>query len=82
MVKEGRTMREAIEAGNYFAIEVPGWASDYDPPAAETPEEVLACFMRMFPGQVRSGQEFRVVRIIGGSIGCRVVEDAGTVVAK
>jgi hypothetical protein len=82
MVKDGRTMREAIGAGNYFSLEVPGWIAGYAPPAAETKEEVLACFRERFPGQVRAGLEFRVLRIVGGSIGCRVVEDAGTVAAK
>ena len=80
MVKQGRTMRQATEAGNYYQIRYKGKGHWYAPPAAESPEEVLACAKRMCR-DIRPGMIFEVQRIIDCSIGCQVVEDAGTITA-
>lgn len=85
MVENGRTMREAIDAGTAYALEIPGWAAPYFPPAAESPQEVAECFADMvrrgwvWDGPV-CGSEVRAIRYLPGStIGCMFSEDAGTV---
>ena len=77
MVKEGRTMAEAIKAGNWFQISRNGYS--YDPPACESPEEVMACARKKF-GDISKGEVFQVHRIIGGGIGSRVMEYVGEMV--
>ena len=83
MIANGRTMRESIEAGTAFELKIPGWAGGYWPPAAESPDEVAECYrdgVRRGWFADLTGVEVRSVRIVGGSIGCFCVEDAGTVV--
>lgn len=79
MVKEGRTVKQAMAAGTYYSISAPCWG-EYAPPACETPAEVLECAKRTFPN-ITAGMAFRVTRIKGGTIGCRFVEDFGTITA-
>lgn len=89
MVTEGRTIAQAIAAGNYFRFEVHS-APDalgktrvthrYDPPACETVEEVAMCFRELF-GAILPGCIAKAWRITGGRIGSYLVEDAGDVTA-
>lgn len=76
MIAKGRTMQAAIEAGNYYGIEIPGWSGLYNPPACETIEEVLQCavsrWIRATPGTVVKGY-----RILDCSIGAMHVQYLG-----
>jgi hypothetical protein len=90
MVAEGRSIAQAIAAGNYFRIEVHS-APDalgqtrvthrYDPPACESVEEVVTCFRGLF-GAILPGCTAKAWRIKGGSIGAYFVEEAGDVTAR
>ena len=76
---KSRTMRQALNAGNAFQISRAGWG-DYFPPAAESPEEVLAYAKRLF--NIEPGMVFKVYRILPQStIGCTYLEDAGEITA-
>ncbi|MGY6259182.1 hypothetical protein [Paraburkholderia xenovorans] len=87
MVEAGRSIAQAIAAGNYHRIEVHS-APDaygntrveyrYDPPACETVEEVAQCFVELF-GRIKPGCTAKAWRITGGRIGAYIVEDAGDV---
>lgn len=73
MIKDGRTMREAIDAGNAFQLDGPN-GFNYFPPAAETSEEVLTWAIARF-SPLRPGK-YAMRRITGGSIGCLFMETA------
>lgn len=85
MVDAGRSIAQAIAAGNYYRIEVHS-AQDafgrtrveyrYDPPACESVEEVAHCFVQLF-GRIKADCTARAWRITGGRVGAYVVEDAG-----
>lgn len=75
MVTEGRTIREAINAGTYYQLRMTRDRT-YAPPACESPDEVLECAQAIFE-DVTPGMIFKVERIIGGSIGCYLVEECG-----
>jgi hypothetical protein len=84
MIAAGRTMRQAIVDGTAFEIRHPViFPYGYWPPAGETPVEVLACAQRMFGHRtIPAGTVFEVVRIIGGTIGGRIIESYGTITAE
>lgn len=76
MVKNGRTMSQAILDGNAFELNGPNGFS-YFPPAAESPEEVIKGIMRIWALSSRKKNmigNYTIDRIIGGSIGARFVE--------
>lgn len=75
MIAEGRTIRQAIEAGNYYRIVFES-GGVYDPPAATEPAEVMAWARKMFPGKI--GQVVEVQRVLDQTIGCTYVEEIGT----
>ncbi len=78
MVKEGRTMAQAIKDGNYYSLNG-AHGYNYAPPAAETPEEVLAfaraAWMKCKPAhRLAMAGVYSIERITGGRIGARSVE--------
>ncbi len=85
MVKEGRTIRQAIDAGTAYRISHPEhFRFGYFPPAAESPQEVIGCLRDMtrrgWISPVPAGTVFKVDHILDTSPGCYVIEDIGEIV--
>lgn len=74
MIKQGRSIAQAIAAGNYHQITVYRTSDSgarrivrhYDPPACESLEEVIECYRRQF-GALTEGFTADGSRIAGGS---------------
>lgn len=78
MIKEGRTMRQALDAGNaYMLDEGIGGMRDYFPPACETAQEVYDCFVNLFKRQPRPGSTIQKLHK-RSRIGCMIVESEVT----
>lgn len=74
MVKECRKMREAFNAGNAYQLCGPK-GFNYFPPAATTPEEVLAWAKRLFPASMQRRGRWTIEKLLPQSqIGCIFVE--------
>jgi hypothetical protein len=76
--ESGRTIRQAINEGTYYLLSGNGFTS-IGFPAARTPMQALAYLQSAFK-VAEAGLTFRVSRVIGGQIGCYVVEDCVSVV--
>ncbi|CAE6806782.1 hypothetical protein [Paraburkholderia nemoris] len=82
MVKEGRSIAQAIAAGNYHQITVYRMSESgtrrivrhYDPPACESLDEVIESYRGLF-GTLSEGFIAEGSRIAGGSMGGRFIED-------
>ena len=76
MVEKGRTIAQAIAAGNYHQLTVYAPMANggrrhvgtYDPPACESMDEVIDCFFALF-GPIGPDHTAEGARIVGGSIG-------------
>lgn len=79
MVKQGRTINQAIADGNLYEISRKGWGQ-YCPPACETPDEVMAAAKTLFR-DIAPGMVFEVTRIVGYVGNAKLVEDCGTITA-
>lgn len=82
MFKEGRSIAEAIAAGNYHQITVYRTTESgtrrivrhYDPPACKSLDEVIESYRRLF-GTLTEGFTAEGSRIAGGSNRRRHIED-------
>jgi hypothetical protein len=82
---EGRTVNQAIAAGDHYGIQYRKgdqpdgwWAGEYAPPGCGSIDEVLRGARKLFPGDI--GRRVFIIRIVGGSIGCRQIEECGEAV--
>jgi hypothetical protein len=81
MVVAGRTAARAIADGNYFQINVYGPTENgyrrclgsYDPPACESLDEVIACYLDIF-GPLAADRTAQGARVAGGSYGARQLD--------
>jgi hypothetical protein len=76
--KPGRTISQALAAGNFYGIQAPGWGH-YEPPAATSPEEVLAWAKATFTN-IPPGTTFQAYRI-KEYWNPKWIEDVGTLTA-
>ncbi|MBK3742587.1 hypothetical protein G3A39_25455 [Paraburkholderia aspalathi] len=82
MVKGGRSIAQAIAAGNYHQITVYRTTESgtrrivrhYDPPACESLDEVIESYRRLF-GTLTEGFAAEGSRIAGGSTRGRFIEE-------
>ena len=89
MVKEGRSIAQAIAAGNLYQITVYCTTEcgtrrvvrAYDPPACESLDEVIECYRGLF-GSLGEGFTAEGCRVTGGRIGGRFIEDICDVTAR
>jgi hypothetical protein len=77
----GLTMREAIDAGKYYHVAVPGWACGGHDVVADTPAEaalLVGCWHAYHLGGRGVGIRTEVLRHLPGSrIGAVVLESCG-----
>jgi hypothetical protein len=82
MFQKGRSIAQAIAAGNYHQITVYQTTESgtrrivrhYDPPACESMDEVIECYRRLF-GTLSEGFTAEGSRIAGGATGRCYIED-------
>jgi hypothetical protein len=82
MIRQGRSIAQAIAAGNYHQITVYHTTEagtrrivrHYDPPACESLDEVIECYRRLF-GTLTDGFTAEGSRISSGVTGGRYIED-------
>jgi hypothetical protein len=80
MYPQGRTISEAVKAGDYYRLVRANGAVAYDSPGAGSPEEALRgarIFELVHPGEILTIER----HLPGSTIGCAVVETVGTIQA-
>lgn len=73
----GRTMHEAIEAQDSYAVDVAGFASPFWAPGTSGTTEAIRAFKSIFPNEHGDFQLLRVLK--GSSIGCMCYEETITI---